>query len=665
MCLLVLMTAGAATVGHAQCTPLSDVFYGDTLPNDGCGLFATYSNVPLGSYVRMPVLSGADYTVSTCGAAYDTQITGFMGSDLNTWFVYNDDNGPVCSGPQASVTFTANATDYSRYNVNEYNCAAYSPSSPEITVSVRQNQNLAFTSSDAAMCAGDVRLLTAVPTPVTGIQPGSGEPGTFSGTGVSDATFTAPTPPGDSGVYNLGYAFGYCSTAIGILVYRRPDTVSAGPDQVVCGATGRALSGSSPVVGVGQWTGPAGVTFSPSAAIPTAVPSGLAVGENVLTWTVSNGPCSSSDTVTVTRRPDAVTVTSSSDTGGGSLRAALATICPGGTIGFDQGLAGSTVFVGDHGELAVSSAVTIDASSLSRRPVLNASGISRILAVGPGAQVTVDSVDMVGGGAIEGGAIYNSGTLQLSRSTVWNSVTAGSGARGGAIYNAPAANLVLSFSTVADSATSGQGGAIFVDAGGDVTVYNSTLSGNSTGPSGLGGAIYADSATVRFYDSTVVENSAGLAGGGLYVAGASGVTAVANTVIAANSAGLDGSDVYATIDASTNSLIGNGSGSAGWGPSDVVGTPAAPIDPRLNRLKTLGAGFRVHQPLPGSPVIDAGSCQGGSVTVDQRGVARPFDDPLVDNIVDGCDVGAVESRSPLFFDDFETGNTSAWSNGTP
>ncbi len=55
--------------------------------------------------------------------------------------------------------------------------------------------------------------------------------------------------------------------------------------------------------------------------------------------------------------------------------------------------------------------------------------------------------------------------------------------------------------------------------------------------------------------------------------------------------------------------------------------------------------------LAGSPAIDAGSCNASD---DQRGFFRPFDDPAIGNIDDGCDIGAFEvNPDQLFIDSFE------------
>lgn len=64
-------------------------------------------------------VAGAVYRISSCGASYDTQLTIYTGTC--NLIAYNDDNGPACSGLQASVQFTSpGGTLYSVFH--RYNC---------------------------------------------------------------------------------------------------------------------------------------------------------------------------------------------------------------------------------------------------------------------------------------------------------------------------------------------------------------------------------------------------------------------------------------------------------------------------------------------------------------------------------------------------------------
>jgi hypothetical protein len=285
---------------NSQCIPRSSSYWGEMVPNAGCGVFRAFSGFGPGQYFRMPILQGGSYSISTCGVPYDTQITGFQGTVTNSSIFYNDDNGPICTGLNASVTYTPNFTDYVRVNVNLFNCQPGGASSvppggsASITVRVRQNNNLNITSSSASMCAGQTRTLTATPSPVGSGPTNSGNPGTFSGTGVSGTTFTAPTPSGASQNYTITYSFGYCTTSQTITVFRQPTTANAGPNQVVCNTTA-TLAGNNPSIGTGSWSiisGPGSVS-SPSS--PTSSVTGLVPGTSTtLRWTITNGPCGSS-----------------------------------------------------------------------------------------------------------------------------------------------------------------------------------------------------------------------------------------------------------------------------------------------------------------------------------------------------------------------------------
>lgn len=295
---------------HAQCgsnTQLgaacsrSNNYFGEILPNNGCGVFTTVTQFPLGQYFRIPVLTGACYTVSTCGSGTDTQLNCFQGSATTGPFAWNDDNGPECIGTSASLVMRPNFTDYATVQVNQYNCLA--PSGSNITVYVRQYNNLSITSSSAAMCAGQIRSLTATPAAVSSAQSGSGELGAFTGTGVSGTNFTAPTPAGSSAVYTITYSFGYCTTTQNITVFRAPSSAAAGPDQSV-NTNSTILAADTPAFGAGTWSLVSGAGTFTSPNSPTSAVTNLGVGANTFRWTVSNGPCTATmDDVTITYVP--------------------------------------------------------------------------------------------------------------------------------------------------------------------------------------------------------------------------------------------------------------------------------------------------------------------------------------------------------------------------
>jgi hypothetical protein len=288
---------------------LASFYYGEILPTAGCGTFLSEANYGPGRYFRMPVLQGGCYTVSTCGASTNLQVAAYQPGNNTTPFAYNDDNGPDCNTQQASVVMVPNFTDYANVDVRESNCLLGGTAS--ITVKVRQNNNLTFTSSSSDMCQGQVRALTATPATVTASpQPGSGDVGTFSGTGIVGTNFTGPTPAGNMGTYTQTYAFGYCSTTQSINVFRSPTTAAAGANQNIC-TSSTSISANVPTYGTGAWsvvTGSATVT-SPGSASTTV--TGIAPGTSVtLRWTISNGPCTASTSDIIITRLNAPTPSS-------------------------------------------------------------------------------------------------------------------------------------------------------------------------------------------------------------------------------------------------------------------------------------------------------------------------------------------------------------------
>lgn len=277
--------------------------YGTLVPNQGCGQWTTsLNNFGPGQYFQVAVLAGGCYTMSTCDATFDTQISCFQGNATTSPFAYNDNNGPACTGTRASVDILPNFSDYTRVQVNRYNCVSAGGTS--MTVQVRQNNNLNIVNLPTGMCEGQSVALSATPARVTGsIQGTPGDRGTFTWTGGgTGTTFTAPTPSGASQVYTITYTFGFCSTSKDITVYKKPTIAYAGTDQVICGTT-TSISANTPTSGIGQWTvvgGNATISQPGNATTNVTITSGNSA---TFEWSITNGPIcpGSTSTVTVTR----------------------------------------------------------------------------------------------------------------------------------------------------------------------------------------------------------------------------------------------------------------------------------------------------------------------------------------------------------------------------
>ena len=164
---------------------------------------------------------------------------------------------------------------------------------------------------------------------------------------------------------------------------------------------------------------------------------------------------------------------------------------------------------------------------------------------------------------------------------------------------------------------------------GTMNVSNSTISGNKAT---FGGGIY-NLGTLTLVFSTITLNNGGENGGvdngGIFF-DSSSIASVRNTIIASNSTNEKNGvnpkvDVQGTFKSNGYNLIGSSTGSTGFGATgDIVGTKDNPIDPRLAPLAFYGGPTQTLALLPDSPAIDAADpiVLDTDPTTDQRGLPR-------------------------------------------
>lgn len=270
-----------------------------------------------------------------------------------------------------------------------------------------------------------------------------------------------------------------------------------------------------------------------------------------------------------------------------------------------------------------------------------------------------------------GGAIHNSGTLTVNRSTFSaNGATGGDGAA-----NTGTAKF-------GGNGGVGQGGAIYNDVGATLNLNNSTFSSNGVlggtggsnpqfgggnGANGTGGAI-ANAGTMTITACTITgansfggnggtgnnqfnNGSAGAGGGALASLPASAST-VRDSISAGNNRNHgQGPDADGSFASGGYNLIAIGDGSSGFiATGDQVSTSAAPINANLDFPRNNGGPTFTIALLSGSPAIDKGKNFLGTPATDQRGpgFARTYDDPSIGNgsSLDGTDIGAFEVQGP-------------------
>jgi fibronectin-binding autotransporter adhesin len=303
-------------------------------------------------------------------------------------------------------------------------------------------------------------------------------------------------------------------------------------------------------------------------------------------------------------------VTTTNDSGAGSLRATAGTAPNGSTITFSTNMSGQTITL-TSGPVILSNTVTFDATALSGGLTLSGGGSNQIFTTSFGASNTLLGLTFSGGHASDaGGAIYstNGSFLQITGCTF----TSNNALEGGAILN-----------------------------DGVLQVVNSTFAGNY---GSFGGALQCR-APATLIQCTISANNS-YASGGIYNKGST--LTVNNSIIAGNTTTVDLPDIYSQNAALelTNANLIQGIGQDANSPP-VSGPAPITNAPLLEPLGNYGGPTQTMLPLPDSPVIDAG----GSTTLatDQRGYAR---------VVGAApDLGAVEFQdaSPVVCNSADSG----------
>jgi hypothetical protein len=174
-------------------------------------------------------------------------------------------------------------------------------------------------------------------------------------------------------------------------------------------------------------------------------------------------------------------------------------------------------------------------------------------------------------------------------------------------------------------------GGIYND--GTLTLTNSTMSGNSN-VDDAGAILNDDGGTATISDCTITANNSSKAA---VQNDRDSTLTIANTIIAANTSTQVPADVMGVFNSLGHNLIGRvDSKSSGWTKSDLTGTDAHPLNPKLSALGNFSGPTESIIPLAGSPALRAGSVSliPKGVTTDQRGLPRAIGGKV--------DIGAVE-----------------------
>jgi parallel beta-helix repeat protein len=200
---------------------------------------------------------------------------------------------------------------------------------------------------------------------------------------------------------------------------------------------------------------------------------------------------------------------------------------------------------------------------------VNGNNASRVFQVDAHVTASLSGLTVSGGGAFNGGGLYDLGNLTLTNCTVSGNSASN---RGGGLYTPSSASgtTTLINCTVSNNSARGSGGGLGMRSQDmAVNLTNCTVSGNSSGFNGGGMQLFG---TPTLTNCTVSGNTAAADGGGLSVDGSATLT---NCTISSNSASVGGG-VYSSFGslAMRDCTVSGNSASVGGGVANDFGSLA-------------------------------------------------------------------------------------------
>ena len=201
--------------------------------------------------------------------------------------------------PQATVSNLDQGINVLQWTLSNGIC----PTNSDQVVVERNKFNIIVDAGTNQQICVDNALLNAA-----SAGPGTGTWTIISGQGtiseVNNNTSTVTSIGVGTLVLQWTVTLGSCqpqSTQVSIQRFAEPSAAVAGTDQTLCADVAN-LNATTPAVGNGQWTSQNPNLIITNATDPQTSVSNLATGENVLTWTISNGPCAAvSDNISLFR----------------------------------------------------------------------------------------------------------------------------------------------------------------------------------------------------------------------------------------------------------------------------------------------------------------------------------------------------------------------------
>ncbi len=251
-----------------------------------------------------PAMAGPDQEICTPQSSVSMAANAAVGAAVGTWAPVSG-GGTITSpsDPNSTITGLPVGLNIFSWTIDNGSCGI---STDQVSIFVFDGENPdADAGPDQELCTPQTST-TLAGSPLT--FPATGQWTLVSGTGTfaneSDPNTVISGLSVGANVFAWTVENGPCANAlttdqVTILVFDQGNAAAnAGPDQEFCTpVSSTMMAGNTPIFpATGSWTVVSGAATIADPASPTTGVSGLAVGETVLAWTVSNGPCDEGQT---------------------------------------------------------------------------------------------------------------------------------------------------------------------------------------------------------------------------------------------------------------------------------------------------------------------------------------------------------------------------------
>ena len=248
--------------------------------------------------INIPVTANAGTDQSVCSlSAVFTGNTPSSGNGIWTLF---SGAGTITtsSSPTSAVTSLGAGANSFIWTITNGGCVTRDT----VIINSVSNSTASNAGTDQNICSNIATLAGNTPTSGIGLWSQISGTGTITDSSNRSTTVTSLGIGVNTFVWKISNP--PCATSFDTVVVTRsnaPTQSNAGSDQSICSSIS-ALAANSPIIGTGTWSLISGAGNITSPGSSTSGLTALGVGDNIFVWAITNGTCSSNDTVIVSRK---------------------------------------------------------------------------------------------------------------------------------------------------------------------------------------------------------------------------------------------------------------------------------------------------------------------------------------------------------------------------